>query len=265
MQARSLALQLIGILLLPVLVVAGVTLFATGPRTYAVAAVVIGLGGFAVIFTTGERPRPAQPDYERAAQSYMNNAARAAALGIATFASLFGMSSPRLTLTVCFVGIAWSILWLPAALRKLGVETSVVIARDQVTVFDYVADERNAPQYMPTVSSVDKITDGAIGLGTQFRTTSDGFVGVDQVMTIQPPASISFSLVTGLRPNRELLTFAPDPAGTRLTHRFDTELSYTGALLGEGLLRPMMAAQMRARRYAIWGRLKQILETGSAR
>jgi uncharacterized membrane protein len=49
------------------------------------------------------------------------------------------------------------------------VEGEIVIERPIEDVFDFVADERNEPRYNPQMISVEQLSDGPIGLGTQFR------------------------------------------------------------------------------------------------
>jgi len=36
-------------------------------------------------------------------------------------------------------------------------------------VFDYVADARNEPDWLPGAEKVEKVTDGDVGLGTRFN------------------------------------------------------------------------------------------------
>ena len=48
------------------------------------------------------------------------------------------------------------------------IEGEITIDRTVDDVFDFVADERNEPRFNPQMTSVDKLSDGEIGLGTQF-------------------------------------------------------------------------------------------------
>ena len=45
----------------------------------------------------------------------------------------------------------------------------IVIDRPLEVVFDFVSDERNEPRYNPQMLSVEKLSPGPIGSGTQFR------------------------------------------------------------------------------------------------
>jgi len=49
------------------------------------------------------------------------------------------------------------------------IENSVDIDRAPETVFDYLVDMRNELKYNPDVESMEKITEGPIGVGTKFR------------------------------------------------------------------------------------------------
>ena len=49
------------------------------------------------------------------------------------------------------------------------IEGEVVIKRPVDEVFDFVADERNEPRYNPRMLRAEKVSDGPIGVGTQFR------------------------------------------------------------------------------------------------
>ena len=51
------------------------------------------------------------------------------------------------------------------------IQGEIVIGRPISEVFDFVADERNEPKYKPRILSAEKLTEGAIGKGTQFRAT----------------------------------------------------------------------------------------------
>lgn len=49
------------------------------------------------------------------------------------------------------------------------IEGEIMIDRIVEDVFDFLADERNEPRFNPKMTSVEKLSDGEIGLGTQFR------------------------------------------------------------------------------------------------
>jgi uncharacterized protein YndB with AHSA1/START domain len=49
------------------------------------------------------------------------------------------------------------------------IEGEIVIKRPVDEVFDFVADERNEPRYNPRMLHAEKVSDGPIGVGTEFR------------------------------------------------------------------------------------------------
>ena len=49
------------------------------------------------------------------------------------------------------------------------IDGEIVIGRPVDVVFDYVADQRNEPQYNPQMVRAEKITAGPVGKGTRFR------------------------------------------------------------------------------------------------
>ena len=55
------------------------------------------------------------------------------------------------------------------------VQGEIVIKRPVNEVFEFVADERNEPRYNPQMRVAEKITDGPLGVGTQFRATTVSF------------------------------------------------------------------------------------------
>lgn len=265
MQPKSLAATVIGFSLVPLLAVLLVTLAAPGQpaRWFAGGAVILGIAGFvAVSLASGASPKRGQPDFEAAQARYMNRVVIAAALAVATLGTLFGQASKATPVVVSVAVILWSLLWLPRATRGIGIRTSVVIGRDVATVFNFVADESNSPRWEEVLAS-EKITDGPIGQGTRFRFKTATFEGVEEITDFEPPTRLTSSLVTALRPNRTVLTFESVAGGTRIDHSFETELSYPGALLGQGLLRWMMTASMSSGRNRAWQRLKALLESGT--
>lgn len=135
----------------------------------------------------------------------------------------------------------------------------IVIRRPVDDVFDYVADERNEPTFNPSMTSVQKVTDGPIGAGTQFRATTRS-MGRDQDMTIQiteydrlrtlsSHTTLAAAEVTGR------LTFSPDATGTRLQWAWDIQPRRLPTLL-----HPLIEVVGRRRERRIWRGLKHQLE-----
>jgi hypothetical protein len=136
----------------------------------------------------------------------------------------------------------------------------IVIARPPEVAFDFVADERNEPRFNPRMTSVDKLSDGEIGLGTQFRA---------EVLSGGKPRSMVIEYVNFERPHRlgsrtimsgmvilGELTFEGVGDTTRM--RWAWNMQPTGALR---LLKPLVVLMGRRQEREIWTSLKRCLET----
>lgn len=136
---------------------------------------------------------------------------------------------------------------------------SVTIARAPEDVFDFVADERNEPRYNPEMTTVQKLTDGPIGVGTRWRAT---------VVSRGRPLSMEIEVTEFSRPARlgsvtrmttaritGGLTFAPAAGGTLMSWSWNLEPKGAMRLLG-----PVFGAVGRKQEERIWRSLKQLLE-----
>ena len=189
----------------------------------------------------------------------------AIALAIAGFAILLALGSLVWALIVVGVAAAWAVVWSPHRMRRDSTTTSVVIGRDPAVVFDFLSDFRSQLEYAPDVVGVEKLTDGPIGVGTQFRTKvrlrSGTFEATDQITDFEPDVRYASSVVPAVHPNSGTAFFEPVPGGTRVTFRFDYELSYVEALLAAAFMRWRVRQRIIARRQVVWARVKQILES----
>lgn len=139
------------------------------------------------------------------------------------------------------------------------VEGEIVIDRPIEEVFDYVADERNEPQYNPQMTKAEKITPGPIGAGTKFRSVMTG-TGLTAEMTVE---FIEFERPRRITErthmsNMEIaggLFFEAEAGGTRMRWVWDLEPRGVYRFLGP-LVRRMGDRQERA----IWTGLKRVLE-----
>ena len=130
----------------------------------------------------------------------------------------------------------------------------IVINRPVEQVFDFVADERNEPQFNPKVRTVEKVTPGPVGEGTRFRA---------QVKARRRTAEMSVELTAYDRPRRLMsnmeiegtLTFDPVPEGTRM--RWSWDLAPRGTLR---LATPVIGLIGRRQERTIWTSLKHLLE-----
>ena len=123
-------------------------------------------------------------------------------------------------------------------------------------VFDYVADARNEPDWLPGAEKVEKPTDGEVGLGTRFE-------GV-----YARAGRVSLEIVAFERPNR--LTFRADSRIVRFDDEIElaevngrTQLRARMSAQPKGVVRlmgPLMAKTMRKQFEANWDHLKPALE-----
>ena len=100
------------------------------------------------------------------------------------------------------------------------IEGAVIIGRPVEVVFDYVADQRNEPQYNPRMVRAEKITEGPVGAGTVFHSAVASH-GYTAEMWIEYTAYWRPTLLTSTTTMRQAdftatLTFEPVPAGTRM-------------------------------------------------
>jgi hypothetical protein len=153
---------------------------------------------------------------------------------------------------------------VPRFARRVRLRTNVVINREPAAVFGFVSDFRNSTQWLAQFESVEKITPGNIGPGTQFRfrqTTPNGVLElVDEIIDYEWASRLTDQVAGGRRPNLETLVFQPVRAGTRIDHTFESELSYGSAVSGQVWLRWTTTRHMRRARLAAWERLKHVLE-----
>lgn len=101
------------------------------------------------------------------------------------------------------------------------IESSAVIERNVEDVFDYLIDLRHELEWNPGVESMEKLTDGPIGIGTRFlaKWKQSKHVEVECVALDRPH---SWAYTNGGPVSVTLtVTLAPHPTGTRLGSRFE--------------------------------------------
>lgn len=139
------------------------------------------------------------------------------------------------------------------------IEGEITIDRAVGEVFDFVADERNEPRFNPKMTSVEKLSDGEIGLGTQFRA---------EVVSGGKPLPMVIEFTSFERPNRlgsrttmsgmlilGELTFESVGDATRM--RWAWDMQPVGAMR---LLKPLVVRMGRRQERDIWTSLKRCLE-----
>lgn len=140
------------------------------------------------------------------------------------------------------------------------IEGDIVIGRPVDEVFDFVADECNEPRFNPQMTSVEQLSDGDIGLGTQFRAhvMSGGrrlsmvieFTEFDRPVRLGSRTTMSGMEILGQ------LSFVAEGDATRM--RWEWAMNPAGALR---LLKPVIVAVGKRQERAIWTSLKRHLES----
>ena len=143
--------------------------------------------------------------------------------------------------------------------QMVHIEDQILIDRSVEEVFDFVADERNEPRYNPQMRLVEKISDGPIGLGTQYRAeVVSGGRAVPMVIVFtgyERPRRLASTTRLSNMDIRYTLTFEPASNGTRM--RWVGDLEPKGVLR---LMAPFVGWMGRRQELRIWTGLKQLLE-----
>src|SRR5438132_9890672 len=131
------------------------------------------------------------------------------------------------------------------------VEGDIVIERPRDEVFDFVADERNEPQYNPQMTRAEKVSPGPIGVGTRFNSVMTG-VGPAAEMTIEftefdRPRRIAETTHLSNMDIEGVLLFEPAPGGTRMRWTWDLKPRGLYRLLG-----PLMRRIGERQELAVW-------------
>ena len=100
------------------------------------------------------------------------------------------------------------------------ISNSIEIARPNPQVFEFVADVNNNPKWMP-VQGVQKISDGAVGVGTKFK-QQFLLMGANYELTgvltaFDPHQKIAFAYDSPVFVWRGDYLFEPTGTGTRLS------------------------------------------------
>ena len=133
----------------------------------------------------------------------------------------------------------------------------VFIDRPIGDVFDYLADSRNEPAWLPGATRVDKTTDGPVALGTTF----EGDYARAGVVTLElveyaPRERVTFRARARIAEFDDEVTLSAEGSGTRL------EAVMRARPRGwMRLLEPIMGNVMRQQFESNWTYLKQTLES----
>ena len=133
---------------------------------------------------------------------------------------------------------------------------TVLIERSLEDVFDYLADARNEPAWLPGAEQVAKTTPGPVGLGTSFdgRYERAGRVEL-KLVAFERPRAVTFRARSRIVDFDDAVELGEEGGQTRLTATMTAQ--------PRGLMRlfsPLMARTMRRQFEANWGHLKAALE-----
>lgn len=144
----------------------------------------------------------------------------------------------------------------------VSIHGEIVIERPVELVFDFVADERNEPIYNRRVVRAEKLTEGPIGTGTQFRAATRTMGGqaemLIEITDYDRPRTLASTTQMTSVDIRGVVRFAPDLDGTRLRWSWDVQPKGMLRLLAS-VLGPIGERQERR----AWTALKRLLEATS--
>jgi uncharacterized protein YndB with AHSA1/START domain len=127
-------------------------------------------------------------------------------------------------------------------------------------VFDYLADARNEPEWLPGAERVEKVGDGEVGLGTRFKGVYARAGSVDlELVEFERPHRLTF------RAGSRIVSF--DDAVTLEERDGETTLRARMEARPRGPMRvvaPVMARTMRRQFEENWKHLKAALERDGA-
>ncbi len=131
------------------------------------------------------------------------------------------------------------------------------IARPIADVFDYLADARNEPTWLPGARSVEKTSKGPVGLGTTFVGQYARAGQVDlELIEFQRPTRLTFRARSRIVDFDDAVELTEHDAVTHLDARMSAEPR--GAM---HLVAPVMARTMRRQFADNWAHLRSALES----
>ena len=139
----------------------------------------------------------------------------------------------------------------------MGIGKRTEIARPIDEVFDYVADTRNETKWHPRVRSIEKTSEGPIGVGTTFRGDYKGSGEMDfSLVEYERPTHLRFTGGNGQVSIDATIDFREHDGHTHAT--FDLDLRPNGFFR---LIMPLMAPMIRRQYAQAVPALKRALET----
>lgn len=143
-------------------------------------------------------------------------------------------------------------------------EHSIIIARPIEEVFEFVADQMNAPKWQDGLLEVRRTSEGPVGVGTKHVFVRK-FMGRrleagNEYTEYEPNRKIAFKSASGPMTFDASYLTELTPEGTRLTSRIQMQ---PGGFIG--LAEPLITVGLRREMEANLGELKELLERGVAR
>jgi uncharacterized protein YndB with AHSA1/START domain len=122
------------------------------------------------------------------------------------------------------------------------VESAVDIARPSTEVFEFVADQTNAPRWQRGLEEVRRLTEGPIGVGTEHafvrRFAGRRVESRNRFTRYEPGRSVQFEIRDGWVTGTASYLVEPDEEGRcRLTSRMDFHIAGPAALASPLLAR----------------------------
>jgi carbon monoxide dehydrogenase subunit G len=131
-------------------------------------------------------------------------------------------------------------------------------------VFAVASDVEHAPEVISTITKMEVLTDGPVGVGTRFRETRVMF-GKEateemEFSVFDPPRS--YTLVADSHGCHYVSTFrfTPEGAGTRVDFEFTGDAHSFGAKVMSAVMGPLMKGTMRKMLAKDLGELKRSIE-----
>lgn len=140
----------------------------------------------------------------------------------------------------------------------ISIESSTIIQRPVETVFAFVSDARNDPQWHTDVLEATRTSEGPLGSGSTFCWIIN-FMGrkemVVQITRYQPSHQVILQATSGPMLPTLTYTFTPADGGTRFTRHVDIQPAGLFRLM-----QPMMRSMIRKQNPNFLMNLKHALE-----
>ena len=143
----------------------------------------------------------------------------------------------------------------------VAVEKMITINRPVEEVFAYVSDLQNSPLWQKGLLEARRISEGPLGLGTQYSDVRKFKGGrnvesVIQCTAYEPDKKLVIKTISSAWPYEDTYLFESSAGSTRLTNRLELQTSGLMALAG-----PLITSGLRRDMETNFGVLKDLLES----